>query len=82
MTSSTIHIVKGDERYTALANAMSDAINMALRCGLEPDQCCCVAVQVIADYARGEYGNQYLTRLARVVRKRADMPMPELHKDH
>ena len=62
--------------YTLLGNQVSDAINAALRMGLEIDEAVCVVAQVAADYARLTYGNAYLPKLADVVIKRAEMPAP------
>ncbi len=59
-----------------LANDVSDAIAAALKRGMETDEAVCVAVAVLADYARIEYGNGYLSKLARVVKAQADRPMP------
>lgn len=61
-----------------LGNAVSTAIYNAVRSGLEFDEACCIAVAVIADYARGTYGNRYLKDLARVVREQAHRPMPPI----
>lgn len=65
-----------------LANAVSDAINAALQAGMEVDEAVCTVVGVASDYAKGEYGPDYLDQLARVVvaykerdmRKREDAP--------
>lgn len=50
-----------------LANAVSDAINAALQSGMEVDEAACIVVGVASDYAKGEYGPDYLDQLARVV---------------
>lgn len=63
--------------HSALANIVSDAISKALDFGLEPDQAACVVVAVAADYARAEYGPDYLNRLAKVVLLRAADALPE-----
>ncbi|PZR85258.1 MAG: hypothetical protein DI537_31110 [Stutzerimonas stutzeri] len=60
-----------------LANQVSDAINAALKRGMETDEACCVAVSVIADYARMEYGDSHLAALAHVVTQRAKEPRPQ-----
>lgn len=59
---------------TMLANAVSGAITAALERGMEMDEACCVAVAVIADYARFAYGAGYLDELAFVLRERANAP--------
>jgi hypothetical protein len=60
-----------------LGNGISDAIHAALEKGMQTDEACCVAIAVIADYARMEYGTAYLQDLADVLIKRAFAPMPE-----
>jgi hypothetical protein len=77
MMAAAPEIARGDDRHSALANAVSDAINAALRAGLGTDEAACIVVQVAADYARAEYGNRYLDGLAAVVVGAASMPMPE-----
>lgn len=62
---------------TRLANRMSETIAKSLHEGMEPDEACCIAVAVIADYARGVYGNKYLPDLAKVLLAQAKKPMPE-----
>lgn len=64
------------ELPTRLAQRLSDAIYASLLEGMESDEACCIAVAVIADYARGAYGNDYLRGLARIVIKQAEKPMP------
>lgn len=59
-----------------LANTVSDAINAALRRGMETDEACCVVASIAADYARLEYGDRYLASLAHVVLERAKEPQP------
>lgn len=61
---------------TALANEISDAINRALRRGMEADEACCIAAAVIADYARDAYGDGYLPNLATIMRLRAGQSLP------
>ena len=61
-----------------LGNAISTAIHNAVRSGLEFDEACCTAIAVVADYARGTYGNRYLKDLAKVVREQAHRPMPQI----
>jgi len=62
----------------ALSNAVSDAIHAALESGMEIDEAACVVVSVASDYARLQYGNDYLGALANVVLHRASMPMPDI----
>ena len=64
--------------FRDLGNAVSDAINAALKRGMEIDEACCVVVSVAADYARLEYGNDYLPDLAEVVSERKNHALPEL----
>ncbi|GLI25627.1 hypothetical protein GGQ86_000386 [Xanthobacter flavus] len=63
---------------TTLANTISDAIHAALSKGMEPDAACCVAVAIVADYARTAYGDGYLADLAGVLLTRAGAPLPEV----
>ena len=60
-----------------LGNRVSDAINRALRQGMRVDDAVCVASTVAADYARATYGNDYLEKLALVVKNAANLPLPE-----
>ncbi len=60
-----------------LSNEISDAINKALRSGMEADEAVCVVASVAADYARLSYGDDYLCGLATVVTSRAGMPAPQ-----
>jgi uncharacterized protein (UPF0335 family) len=57
-----------------LAQAVSDAFFAS---GLPVDEAACVAIAVIADYARAEYGDGYLIDLADIVILRGGTPMPE-----
>lgn len=50
-----------------LANEVSDAINKALRAGMEPDAAISVAMQVLIDHACHAYGPSYPAALARVI---------------
>lgn len=68
--------VTAGARQAVLANAISDALHNALVSGLQPDEATCIAVSVAADYARGSYGAPYLTRLADVLIRRGDLPVP------
>ena len=63
--------------FAELANAVSDAINAALKLGMEADEAACCVVTVAADYARHAYGDTYLNDLALVVKKRAGRALPE-----
>ncbi len=57
-----------------LAQAISDAFFAS---GLPVDEAACVAIAVIADYARAEYGDGYLFDLANVLIQRGGTPLPE-----
>lgn len=59
-----------------LSNDVSDAIHAALERGMETDEACCVALAVVADYARMEYGPAYLHELAGVILRRNEAPFP------
>ena len=74
--SGSIEEEKGDERFSDLGNEVSDAINRAMRRGLECDQACSVVAQVAADYFRGTYGNNDLPGLASIITLSAGRPMP------
>jgi hypothetical protein len=69
--------IGGGKNFQMLGNAVSDAIHAALKKGMEIDEACCCVVAVAADYARGEYGDDYLPQLAQVITRRNEMPMPE-----
>jgi hypothetical protein len=69
-------IVGQGRSFADLANAVSDAVNAALKRGMAADEAACVVVQVAADYARGAYGNAYLLELAQVVIDRGSFPAP------
>lgn len=69
-------IIKGDARIADLANALSDAINLAARHGVPIDVACSVAVQVAADYGRGSYGPSFCDDLAALIKTAATRPMP------
>lgn len=62
--------------FQRLAQAVSDALHAALERGMATDEAVCCAAAVIADYARREYGNGYLPRLAEIVVARAGEPLP------
>lgn len=76
MSAEAVH-TESSPLHAALANAVSDVIARAIELGLEVDQAACVTVAVAADYARGEYGPDYLTKLSKVVVARAADPLPE-----
>lgn len=59
-----------------LANDVSDAIHAALTRGMGIDEASSIVAAVVADYARGEYGDAYLDALSQVVKSRAGEPMP------
>jgi hypothetical protein len=62
-------------RAAQLGNAISDAIHHAVVHGLAMDEAVCIVATVAADYARGEYGPDYLPGLATIVIARAKEPM-------
>jgi len=59
-----------------LANAVSSAIHFALQRGMAIDEACCVVAGIAADYARVEYGDEYLDNLAAVIKAHAGRPLP------
>lgn len=61
--------------FAELGNAISDAMHNALTRGMEIDEAACCAIAGIADYARGEYGDDYLPALASIVTARAGHPI-------
>lgn len=60
---------------TSLANDVSDAIAKALRKGMEIDEAACVVLSVACDYARNEYGDEYLESLAKLIAAQAARPI-------
>lgn len=64
------------EEFARLANAVSDAIHGAFGRGVAADDACSVAATVVADYARGNYGDEYLFGLVKVMLARAGAPFP------
>lgn len=60
-----------------LANATSDAFFEVCERGMEVDEAACVAIAVIADYARAKYGDAYLSELCGIVLSRAGLPLPQ-----
>lgn len=60
-----------------LGNAFSDLVNAALRRGMETDEAVCVGLKVLCDYARHEYGDDYLSQLISLVAAQAGKPLPE-----
>lgn len=64
-----------------LATDIAKAMQSAGRRGMDLDQALCVLVQVAADYARGEYGPEYVEALGKVMRDRCQMPMPSHEGD-
>jgi hypothetical protein len=70
------HTIGRGKSFADLGNAVSDAINAALRRGMGVDEATSVVVQVAADYGRGAYDNLFLQQLARIVIDRGDVPMP------
>lgn len=68
----------GDPRLPMLANSIASTIEHACEdLGLGIDEAVCIIVQVCADYARHEYGNEYLPKLASIITARREMPMPD-----
>lgn len=70
-------IIGVGKNFADLGNAISDAINAALRRGMAVDEAACVVIQVAADYGRCTYGNIYLQQLAQVVIDRGNFPLPD-----
>ena len=70
------------EAGAMLANAISDAFHASsVASGLDVDEAACVAIAVIADYAREAYGDRYLIELADVLVDRANHPLPETKRE-
>lgn len=69
------------KNFQVLATSISEAIHTALKRGMEMDEAASCVVAVAADYARGEYGDDYLSGLAEVVTRRRERPMPERDDD-
>ena len=70
------------EPQSRLAQSVSDAIHDSVTSGLEFDEACCIAIAVVADYARITYGNRYLKDLSKIVRDQAQRPMPQMVGPH
>jgi hypothetical protein len=51
-----------------LGNALSDAINAALTKGMETDEACSIAMRVIGDYWRFQYGDEGIDGLGSLLR--------------
>lgn len=74
----TAETVAGDQRFPMVANEVAKLIEASVeQLGLEVDVTVCLVAQVAADYARSEYGNGYLPKLANVVTARGSMPLPD-----
>lgn len=58
------------------ANEIAAAIDSAQERGIELDIAVCIAIGVAADYARAEYGDEYLKAMAYVIMQRAGKPLP------
>lgn len=71
----TFHVVSGP-LPTELANTVSDALVVARRKGMELDEACCVALAVVCDYARGNYGDAFLNQLKKIVDAQKGRPLP------
>jgi hypothetical protein len=65
----TIETISG-EAPARLGNAVSDAIHRAVTGGMSMDEAVCIVARVAADYARGEYGEDYLPGLADIITDR------------
>lgn len=60
-----------------LGNAVSDAINAAMRRGMQADEAVSVALQVVVDYGRTAYGQQYVRTLSDAVKVMGRRPLPK-----
>lgn len=58
------------------ANEIAAVIDAAQERGIDLDIAVCVTIGVAADYARAEYGDQYLKAMAHVIMQRAGKPLP------
>jgi hypothetical protein len=58
------------------ANEIASSIDRAQERGIDLDIAVCVAIGVAADYARAEYGDEYLNAMAHVIMQRAGKPLP------
>lgn len=63
------------------ANEIAGCIDRAQEGGLDLDVAVCVAIGVAADYARAEYGDEYLNAMAYVIMQRAGKPLPRSADD-
>ncbi|RYG55519.1 MAG: hypothetical protein EON56_05520 [Alphaproteobacteria bacterium] len=73
--------ISGDPRFPIVANATAELMETAIeKLGLEVDVVCCLVAQVAADFARGQYGDAYLRKLADVVLERAIMTLPVVQR--
>ncbi len=80
MSELQAEIVTG-AHVNGFANSVSDLIQDGLKSGLELDQTVCVAAGVCADYARAEYGDDYLEALCLVIRARKGKPLPKTDEE-
>lgn len=58
------------------ANEIAACIDRAQEAGLDLDVAACVAIGVAADYARAEFGDEYLSAMAYVIMQRVGKPLP------
>lgn len=58
-----------------LANATADAINAAMKRGMEVDEAVCVVLGAACDYGRLQYGDVYLREMALVVTEQSKRPI-------
>lgn len=66
-----------DVLATAVSSLIAGAITLT---DMETDQAVCIALTVCADYARVYYGNEYLKKLAELIIRRGDDPLPEIER--
>lgn len=77
--NSQMEKVSGDPRFPLLSNEVAQLIEQAVQdLGLGLDVAVCIVCQVAADYARSEYGQDYLPKLATLIVERGKMPMPNI----
>lgn len=58
-----------------LGNAISDAINAAMRRGMAADEAVSVALQVAVDYGRHTYGESYVRKMSDAVKLMGRRPL-------
>jgi len=77
MSDVETEIVSGPEA-TEVAEVFSAQICGFISTGMRLDVVLCIAIAVLADYARGEYGDDYLDELADVLVSRRNEPLPPM----